>query len=105
MKLAFLGLGQMGAAIAGNLVAAGHEVRVWNRSPNKAAPLVAAGAVAAATPREAVEGADVTFTMLADDQALLQVLEGADGLLAGLPPHAIHVSQSTIAVATGRGRG
>jgi 3-hydroxyisobutyrate dehydrogenase-like beta-hydroxyacid dehydrogenase len=100
MKLAFLGLGQMGAGIAANLVAAGHEVHVWNRSPEKTAPIVAAGAIAAATPREAAEGAEVAFTMLADDQALLQVLEGVDGLLAGLPRDATHVSQSTIAVAT-----
>ncbi|MBO9713715.1 NAD(P)-dependent oxidoreductase [Sphingomonas sp.] len=100
MKLAFLGLGKMGVGIAANLLRAGHQLGVWNRSPGKADPLVAAGAAEAATPREACEGADAVFTMVADDAALMSVLEGPDGLLAGLPRGAIHVSQSTIAVAT-----
>jgi 3-hydroxyisobutyrate dehydrogenase-like beta-hydroxyacid dehydrogenase len=100
MQLAFIGLGKMGAAIAGNLLRAGHQVSVWNRSPQKAEPLVAQGAILAATPREAAEGADAAFTMVADDSALMGVLEGPEGLLAGLPAGGIHISQSTIAVAT-----
>jgi 3-hydroxyisobutyrate dehydrogenase-like beta-hydroxyacid dehydrogenase len=100
MQLAFIGLGKMGAAIAGNLLRAGHQVSVWNRSPQKAEPLVAQGAILAATPREAAKGADAAFTMVADDSALMGVLEGPDGLLAGLPVGGIHISQSTIAVAT-----
>lgn len=100
MKIAFLGLGQMGSAIAANLLSAGHALRVWNRSPEKAGPLVAQGAALAATPRQAVEGVDVAFTMVADDAALMNIVEGTDGILAGLPRGAIHVSQSTIAVAT-----
>lgn len=99
MKIAFLGLGMMGTGIAGNLLRAGHQLSVWNRSPEKAEALVAAGATLAATPREAAEGADAAFTMVADDAALLGVVEGPDGLLAGLPGGAIHVSQSTISVA------
>ncbi len=99
MKIAYLGLGMMGAGIAGNLLRAGHQLSVWNRSPEKAHALVAAGATRAATPREAAEGADVAFTMVADDAALLGLVEGTDGLIAGLPPGAIHVSQSTISVA------
>jgi len=99
MKTAFLGLGMMGSGIAGNLLRAGHQVAVWNRSPAKADALVAAGATLAATPREAAEGADVAFTMVADDDALIGMLEGEHGLLAGLPSGAIHVSQSTISVA------
>jgi 3-hydroxyisobutyrate dehydrogenase-like beta-hydroxyacid dehydrogenase len=99
MKIAFLGLGMMGTGIAGNLLRAGHQLSVWNRSPGKADALVTAGATLAATPREAAEGADVAFTMVADDDALLGVLEGENGLIAGLPPGAIHVSQSTISVA------
>ncbi|MCW3849275.1 NAD(P)-dependent oxidoreductase [Sphingomonas sp. LB-2] len=99
MKIAFLGLGMMGSGIAGNLLRAGHELRLWNRSPEKADALVAAGATLAATPREAGEGADIAFTMVADDHALLGLLEGPDGLIAGLPTGAIHVSQSTISVA------
>lgn len=100
MRVAFLGLGQMGAAIAANLAAAGHGLTVWNRSAAKAAPLVAAGARLARTPREAVAGCDVAFTMLADDAALDAVLDGHDGLHAGLAAGALHVSMSTIAVAS-----
>lgn len=99
MKIAFLGLGMMGSGIAANLLRAGHQLTVWNRSPEKAEALAAAGATRATTPREAAEGADVAFTMVADDDALMGVLEGPDGLFAGLPKGAIHVSQSTISVA------
>lgn len=99
MKLGFLGLGQMGVGIAGNLLKAGHEVHVWNRSPGKAEPLLAKGAVLAATPRAAAEGADAVFTMVADDAALAAVMEGEDGLLAGLAEGALHISQSTVSVA------
>lgn len=99
MKLGFLGLGQMGAGIAANLLKAGHELHVWNRSPEKAGPLVAKGAVLARSPREAAEGADAIFSMIADDAALATVMEGEDGLLAGLPAGALHISHSTISVA------
>jgi len=90
----------MGAAIAANLLRASHEVAVWNRSPDKAAPLLNLGAVSAATPRELAADREVVFTMLADDAALRAVVAGDDGLLAGLSPGAIHVSMSTIGVAT-----
>lgn len=99
MKLGFLGLGQMGAHIAANLLKAGHELHVWNRSPGKAESLVAQGAILAASPREAVEGADAVFTMVADDNALAAVMESEDGLLASLAPGALHISQSTVSVA------
>lgn len=99
MKIAFIGLGRMGAGIAANLLRAGHELSVWNRSPDKAAALVEQGALNAATPREAADGAEIAFTMVADDAALLQVLEGEDGLLAGLAEGAVHVSMSTVSVA------
>jgi 3-hydroxyisobutyrate dehydrogenase-like beta-hydroxyacid dehydrogenase len=97
MRIGFLGLGNMGAPIAHNLLKAGHELIVWNRSVEKAQPLAAKGAGLASIPRE-VAGVDVVMTMLADDAALRFVLEGPDGLLAGgrVP---IHVSLSTISVA------
>lgn len=98
MKIGFIGLGNMGAGMAANLVRAGHEVAVWNRSAQKAAALVAQGAVLEATPRAAAAGRGVVLTMLADDAALESVLTGADGLLAGLAPGALHVSMSTISV-------
>ena len=95
MRLGFIGLGQMGRAIAANLLAAGHELTVWNRSPDKAADLVARGARLASTPAEAARG-DIVLTMLADDAALEAVVHGPHGILAA---PALHVSHSTISVA------
>lgn len=95
MKVGFIGLGIMGAAIAPNLVTAGHAVTVWNRSPEKADPLVAKGAIRAATPAEASRG-DAVFTMLSDDAAVEGVSED---ILASLPPGGVHISLSTISVA------
>ena len=100
MRIGFLGLGNMGAAIAANLKRASHEVTVWNRSADKARPLVELGAALAATPKAAATERDVVFTMLADDAALDAVMTGVNGLVAGLKPGALHVSMSTIAVAT-----
>ena len=100
MKIGFIGLGNMGAAMARNLVKAGHDVAVWNRSASKAAPVVAAGAVLSATPKAAATAREVVITMLADDAALDAVVGGDDGLLAGLGSDAMHMSMSTIAVAT-----
>jgi 3-hydroxyisobutyrate dehydrogenase-like beta-hydroxyacid dehydrogenase len=100
MKIGFLGLGKMGSGIAANLLRAGHEVTVWNRSANKAESLIAQGAAQAASPREAASGRAVVMSMLADDPALEAVLAGQDGLLEGLARGALHVSLSTIAVST-----
>lgn len=95
MKVGFIGLGNMGAAIAPNLVKAGHAVSVWNRSPEKADALVAAGAIRALTPAEASQG-EAVFTMLADDKAVESVSEA---ILASLPEGGVHISLSTISVA------
>ena len=100
MRIGFIGLGNMGAAIAANLLKARHEVTVWNRSAAKARSLVDAGAVLAATPKEAAAGKAAVITMLADDSALDAVLTGETGLIAGLDKGALHISMSTIAVAT-----
>jgi 3-hydroxyisobutyrate dehydrogenase-like beta-hydroxyacid dehydrogenase len=97
MRIGFIGLGHMGAGMAGNLLAAGHEVLVFNRSPGKADHLVAQGAVRAATIREACQ-ADAVFSMVADDQAATSLVEGAEGILATLPAGATHISSSTISV-------
>ena len=97
MKIGFIGLGQMGSAMARNLIKAGHEVTVWNRSPDKADALVAEGAKRAATPAEAA-GGQVVHTMLADDKAVEAVTFCADGILAA-SGQAIHVSHSTIGLA------
>ena len=100
MRIGFIGLGQMGAAIAANLVRAGHQVAVWNRSPERARPLIDSGARLASSPKDAASGAEVVLTMVADDAALDAVLAGTNGLIEGLKVGALHVSMSTIAVAT-----
>lgn len=97
MDIGFIGLGLMGSEIATNLIKAGHDVTVWNRSADKAAPLIAAGARLAATPAEAASR-PVVLSMLADDRALEAVAFGADGILSSGKP-TIHVSMSTISVA------
>jgi 3-hydroxyisobutyrate dehydrogenase-like beta-hydroxyacid dehydrogenase len=97
MRIAFLGLGQMGAAIARNILNAGHELTVWNRSPDKAATLVAAGAQQRGTPAEAAEGAEIVFTMLADDRAVEAVTFGENGLLTA-KDGPVHVGLSTISL-------
>jgi 3-hydroxyisobutyrate dehydrogenase-like beta-hydroxyacid dehydrogenase len=95
--LAFLGLGSMGLGMARNLVQAGFEVRVWNRTASRAREV--SGARAAATPRAACEGAEFAMSMLADDAAVEATVLGADGVIAGLRPGAIHIGSSTISVA------
>ena len=92
-----LGLGQMGAPIARNLVARGFAVRVWNRDAAKSAAVP--GAVACATIAEAVTGSDVAITMLADDTALRDVTLGAGGVLDTLAPGAVHLGMSTVSLA------
>ncbi|MFA5122557.1 NAD(P)-dependent oxidoreductase [Zavarzinia sp.] len=98
MKIGFIGLGRMGAGMAANLLAAGHAVTVYNRSPEKCAPLAEKGAVVAATVAEACRG-EAVVTMLADDAALEAVTDGPGGLVAQLAPGALHVSASTVSVA------
>lgn len=96
MRIAFLGLGTMGAPMAKNLLAAGHALTVWNRSPARAESLVAIGAARGSTPRHAVADAELVVTMLSDEHALEAILEGDDGVLAGLPRGAIFVEMSTL---------
>jgi 3-hydroxyisobutyrate dehydrogenase-like beta-hydroxyacid dehydrogenase len=92
-RIAFLGLGRMGALMAARLVAAGHDLTVWNRTASRTAPLVEAGAAAAATPAEAVEGAEIVITMLADPTAVTEVLAAAGPALA---PGTVLVEMSTV---------
>ncbi len=94
MRVAVLGLGNMGGAIARNVLKAGHALVVWNRSPDKAAGLVEAGATAAGTPAAAAAEAEIVFTMLADDRAVEAVVFGESGLLSAGAP--LHVGLSTI---------
>ena len=97
MKVGFIGLGHMGAGMAGNLLKAGHEVTVYNRTRSKAEALVRRGAKEAATIADACRG-DAVFTMLANDNAVEVVVFGEHGILESLPAGAIHISSSTISV-------
>jgi 3-hydroxyisobutyrate dehydrogenase-like beta-hydroxyacid dehydrogenase len=94
VKIGFIGLGAMGGGIVRRLLAAGHEVTGWNRTPEKAALLVEEGMQLAATPRDAARAGDVALTMLTDARALEAV---ADEIAAGLHADAIWVDLSTIA--------
>ena len=87
----------MGSGMAANLLKAGHEVTVYNRTRAKAEPLAAQGAKVAATVSEACKG-DAVITMLANDDAVARVVFGEGGILASLPAGAIHISSSTIGV-------
>ncbi|MEU7144423.1 NAD(P)-dependent oxidoreductase [Nocardia sp. NPDC046473] len=96
-KIGFLGVGRMGSGMAARMLAAGHEVVVFNRSPEKAAELISAGAGTATTAREAADGADAIISMVADDDASRAVWLGEDGALAAdLAPGAFAVECSTI---------
>jgi 3-hydroxyisobutyrate dehydrogenase-like beta-hydroxyacid dehydrogenase len=102
MQIGYVGLGGMGHAMASNLIDKGHTLRVWNRSPGKAADLVARGATVVEHPGQAVASDGIVFTMVADDAALDQVTGGPDGIAAKLGPGGIHVSMSTVSPETTR---
>ena len=91
-----IGLGIMGAPMARNLLRAGHPVVVWNRTAARVEPLVADGAVAAATAREVAERADVTISMLSDSPDVDAVYRADDGVLAGAASGRVLVDMSTI---------
>jgi 3-hydroxyisobutyrate dehydrogenase-like beta-hydroxyacid dehydrogenase len=95
-KIGFLGLGEMGTPMAGRLLQAGHEVVVWNRSPERTAVLAKEGASVAASPAKAAAGRDLVITMLATPEALEQVLFGADGLAPALSPGQVLIDMSTV---------
>jgi 3-hydroxyisobutyrate dehydrogenase-like beta-hydroxyacid dehydrogenase len=98
MKLGFIGLGHMGAAMAANLVKAGHDVSVFNRTPGKTSSLVELGAREATSVAAACDDKEVVITMLADDDAVSEIVLGARALIAHLPEGAIHLSMSSISV-------
>lgn len=98
--VAVLGMGAMGSPMAAALLKAGHKVRVWNRSPDKTAPLVEMGAEAADTPRTTVQGADFAICMVRDDDASRSVWLNPDtGALAGLSKNSLAIESSTVTVA------
>ncbi len=110
--IGFIGLGVMGAPMAGNLLEAGFEVVAWNRSPEPLAALVERGARPADGPAAVAAEADVLITILSDDAAVRAVLGGADGAIAAARPGALVIDMSTVSpvlarelAAAGRERG
>ncbi len=95
-RLGFVGLGTMGQFMAANLARAGYPLTVWNRSAERAAPLVELGATHAATPADLARASDVVITCLTDSPQVEQVLFGPDGLAEGFAPGALFVDCSTI---------
>lgn len=98
MQIGLIGLGQMGSGIAANLLKAGHDLTVYNRTRAKAEALVSEGAKVADRPADACHG-EAVITMLANDDAVENAVYGDGGVLASLPKGAIHISSGTISVA------
>ena len=98
----FVGLGVMGTAISRRLLDAGHSLTVWNRTRDKAVPLLEFGARWADTPREVAECSDIVFTMVTNTAAVQAVSEGGDGILSGLGIGKLYVDMSTASPANTR---
>lgn len=98
--IGYIGLGNMGFPMADNLLQAGYPLRVYNRSVQKAEPLIARGAKSVARPADAAEPGGIVITMLSDDRALEDVTRGEGGILEQVGPDSIHVSMSTVSPAT-----
>lgn len=96
MKVTFIGLGNMGSGMASRILQAGHELVVWNRTPAKAAALIAAGAGSATSAAEAVRDAKVVVTSLMDDQSVLDIVRGPAGILNAMKRGAVHLCVTTI---------
>jgi 3-hydroxyisobutyrate dehydrogenase-like beta-hydroxyacid dehydrogenase len=95
-RLGFLGLGLMGTPMATRLLDAGHDLTVWDRTTEKARPLADRGATVASTPAQAAVGVQAAITMVANPQALEQVVHGKDGLAGALAPGQLLIDMSTV---------
>ena len=95
MKVVFIGLGRMGRAMARRLLAAGHDVVVWNRTPDRLGELLDAGATSAESIAQAASLGAPVITMLANDEALAQVAHGPGGLIESLPAGGLHIAMGT----------
>ncbi|KQL44848.1 6-phosphogluconate dehydrogenase [Brevibacillus choshinensis] len=102
MKIGWIGLGNMGIPMARNLLAADYELSVWNRSPEKAEPVLALGAKSATTLAQLVDESDILFTMVSDDAAVKAVYDGPGGILAAAGKGKLAVDMSTISPDTSR---
>jgi len=102
MKIGYAGMGIMGRGMAGNLLRAGHDVTVWNRTPGRCDELAAAGAAVAASPSELAATCDVTMVCVSDTPDVEAVTLGDDGLINGLGPGKVVVDHSTISASATR---
>jgi 3-hydroxyisobutyrate dehydrogenase-like beta-hydroxyacid dehydrogenase len=102
MKIGFVGLGKMGSGMARNLLRAGHELAVYNRTRGKAEALARDGARVTNSPREVCRGSDVVITMLSDDHAVAELVFGRDGIASSMENGCVHISSSTISTAFAR---
>ena len=102
MKIGFLGLGNMGSAIARNLIKAGHDMTVYNRTRSRAEAFASMGARIAESPAEAAADREALITMLADDAAVDDVIFSPGNAIGALPAGAVHISMSTISVGLSR---
>jgi 3-hydroxyisobutyrate dehydrogenase-like beta-hydroxyacid dehydrogenase len=102
MRVAIIGLGNMGRSFASRAIEGGHQVTVWNRSPGRAEELVARGATEAGSLGDAVSDVDVALVVLADDAAVVAVCEGENGILASLGPSTVLANVSTVSPDTVR---
>src|SRR6478672_10007934 len=93
-ELGFVGLGTMGGGVVRRLLAAGHAVTVWNRTHEKAEPLLEAGARWADSPRSVAERRDIVFTMVTNTAGVQAVTEGPGAILAGVRPGTVYVDMS-----------
>src|SRR6267142_4875465 len=98
--ISYLGLGTMGAGMASNLLKAGYKLTVWNRSAEKCKPFARKGARAAESPADAIRDADLVIYMLSNDQAVEEVVFGANGILSGIKEGQIAMDMSTVLPAT-----
>ena len=102
MNIGFIGLGNMGSAMARNLIQAGHALTVYNRTRSRSETLAQEGAAIADTAGQAAAQAEIVITMVADDQALEEVVFSSHGIAAALPMGGLHVGMSTVSVAISR---
>jgi 3-hydroxyisobutyrate dehydrogenase-like beta-hydroxyacid dehydrogenase len=96
VNLGFVGLGAMGELIVPRLMQAGHRVTGWNRSHDKAKPLIEAGMQYAPTPRAVAEASEIVFSIVTDSAAVKAVALGPDGIVSGLRKGGIYIDMSTI---------
>ena len=96
MRVGFIGLGDMGQGIVPRLLAAGHQVTGWNRTADKAGPLLELGMRWADSPRQVAEGAEVVLSIVTDAAAVESVAVGEDGIVSGLPSDGVYADMSTI---------